>query len=128
MKTFKIALCVAVISLVVTGQVHAGETVISVKKLKLKFYPDGIMLEHSGGAECYRVSFIDAVLYDRKTEKLSISTSRGHIFHYQFPNDQAYHGLKILEKMAEKSFLGFHIKGDMREASWESHQGYNHKR
>ena len=111
MKPKAVILLVFILSLLITKQSVAGDMLIEVTKVNVKFHPDGMILEHTNGFQCVRLSHMERVNYNNQTGRLSIYMYRGDTVHYDFSESQKYHGRVLFKRIAQGAFLGFDRKG-----------------
>ena len=110
MKTFKIALCLAVLSLLMVGQAHAGDN--KPEKIKVTFYWNAVVFERGDIAESFKGTHITRVLCNSKTLTITFwMYNKGGVFKYVFPKRQKDYFNKIALKVPMYLFGGINKKG-----------------
>jgi hypothetical protein len=107
MKTLKIALCLAVLSLVMVGQANANN-----EKIKVTFYWNAVVFEQGDITQCFKGTQITRVKYDKESLSLTFwMYNKGGTFKYEFPKSQRDYFKKIVLKISMYLFGGQNKKG-----------------
>ena len=102
MKTLKIALCLAVLSLLMVGQANAND-----EKIKVTFYWYAIVFEQGDVTECFKKNHITKIKYNKESLSLTFwmyNDNKGNAFTYTFPKRQKDYFKKITLKISKAVF------------------------
>ena len=110
MKTLKIALCLAVLYLVIVGQVHADNN--KTEKIKVTFCWNAVVFEQGDIAEYFKGTQIIRYKYDKESLSLTFwMYDKGGTFKYEFPKSQRAYFKKIVLKISGFLFGGLNKDG-----------------